>query len=242
MIKNNRRQPQWLVHVSAAILLLLFLQLGAWQVTRGNFKSQLQTTTDLAENTEVEYVELPLNEPTEWRYKKVQLVGQYLPSYQFLLDNQVRDQQPGYNILTPFRVYQPRTVVLVDRGWVPQGTQRDVFPSVSVNDERIRITGSIYVPYQQAFSLGGIAEGEDEGWPRRIQYVDYDELAERLETDLQPFTLRLDPQEKFGYRRDWLATQLPAKKHYGYAFQWFALAMAVVVLWWIYAVRPVLRR
>ena len=175
MIKNNWRQSQWLVHVSAVILFLLFLLLGAWQVTRGNFKSQLQTAADPTDNTEIEYVVLPLNEPTEWRYKKVQLVGQYLSNKQFLLDNQVRDQQPGYNILTPFRVYQPRTIVLVDRGWVPQGTQRGVFPSVSVNDERTRITASIYVPYQQAFSLGGIAEGEDEGWPRRIQYVDYDD-------------------------------------------------------------------
>ena len=58
-----------------------------------------------------------------------------------------------------------------------------------------------------------------------IQFVDYQQLSNRLGVTLQPFTLRLDAQQPFGYRRDWAAYNLSAKKHYGYAFQWYAMAL-----------------
>ena len=242
MNEINHPQRQWLIPVSALVLITLFVLLGGWQISRGNFKSQLQDAVQPADSTNVTLLTLPLDRPAEWRYRNVRVFGQYQPDKQFLLDNQIRDQLAGYNVLTPFLIQPGNALVLVDRGWIPQGGQRNLFPEVRVNDERRYITASIYLPYSKAFSLGGIAEGEDRGWPRRIQYVDYAELGTRLDAELTPFTLRLDAQEKFGYRRDWSSAQLPANKHYAYAFQWFAMAIAVAVLWWVYTVGPALRR
>ena len=46
-----------------------------------------------------------------------------------------------------------------------------------------------------------------------------------------PRVLRLDPDLPLGYTRDLalLANTLPPDKHRGYALQWFALALAVLV-------------
>lgn len=242
MRENYRSPPQLWVHVSALFLILLFLVLGAWQISRGNFKASLHEVIQPADDTNVTALILPLDNPAEWRYRNVRVYGRYLPAKQFLLDNQIRDRQVGYNVLTPFLVEAANTWVLVDRGWIAQGVQRDVYPPVPVDSEANYITASIYVPYGKAFSLGQIAEGEDFGWPRRIQYVDYDELGVRLDAELAPFTLRLDPAQKFGYRRDWSSAHLPANKHYAYAFQWLAMAIAVAVLWWVYTIRPALRK
>ena len=242
MRENYRQPPQRLVHVSALFLVLLFVVLGGWQISRGNFKASLHDAIQPADESNVTGLTLPLDNPAERRYHNVRVYGRYLPEKQFLLDNQIRDRQAGYSVLTPFLVQSANTWVLVDRGWIAQGVERDLFPSVSVDSEPGYITASIYVPYGKPFSLGQIAEGEDYGWPRRIQFVDYIELSNRLGVELQAFTLRLDPQEKSGYRRDWSAHQLPANKHYAYAFQWFAMAIAVAVLWWVYTVKPALRK
>ena len=242
-MREHYRQPrQWLVHASALFLILLFVVLSGWQISRGNFKASLHNAIQPANEENVTGITLPLDDPVEWRHRNVRVYGHYLPEKQFLLDNQIRDQQVGYNVLTPFSVQASNAWVLVDRGWIARGVNRDELPLIPVDGEAGYITASIYVPYGRPFSLGQIAEGEDVGWPRRIQYVDYTELGDRIGAELQPFTLRLDPQEKAGYRRDWAAHQLPANKHYAYAFQWFAMAIAVAVLWWVYNGRPALRK
>ena len=241
MNKSNLHQQIWLIQLAALVFVVLFVTLGIWQVNRGNFKSQLEEIARSNDQPIFEQAALPFENPIEWRHKHVKFFGRFLSDKQFLLDNQVRDQQAGYNVLTPFLVDQYNVYILVDRGWIPQGSNRAVLPSIGVSEQPAMIAGRVYVPYQEAFSLGSIAEGEDRGWPRRVQYVDYSELAARLGLGLQSFTLRLAAQQPFGYRRDWLDNQIPAKKHYGYAFQWFALAAAVVVLWLAYIVRPALK-
>ena len=171
------------------------------------------------------------------------ITGVYDRSRQFLLDNQVRDRIAGYNVITPLYVKEQQTWVLVDRGWIPQGVSREELPDIEFEmDQLASISGNVYVPYDDTYSLGGIADGEDQHWPRRIQFVDYAMLSDRLGVHLEPFTLRLSASESNGYRRDWLRTNLTAQKHYGYAFQWYAMALAVIALWWIYSIKPLLRK
>jgi len=230
---NSNIKYRWFIHLVTLLVIVLFIRLGVWQLDRGNFKVSVEESVANNSATTIEQVTLPLAELESWRYKNITLSGNYVSAKQFLLDNQIRDRQPGYSVLTPFYVPSLKTTVLVDRGWLPQAILREELPEVNVSDHAVKIKGSVYVPYDQAYSLGDIAGGEDHGWPRRIQFVDYAQLSARVGDELQPFTLRLDASEDNGYRRDWVQNASPANKHYGYAFQWFAMAVAVVVLWWI---------
>jgi len=227
----------WIVQLSAIAVMGLFVILGTWQLSRGNVKNEIEHAINDQES-QFTSISLPLKDIESWRYKKITISGRYYPEKQFLLDNQVRDGSTGYNVLTPFYVEAYKTWVMVDRGWIKQGISRDELPTIDIESEQVKISGRIYVPYSEAYSLGGIADGEDLAWPRRIQFVDYAQLATRLGELLQPFTLRLDAQQSDGYRRDWAENNLSSKKHYGYAFQWYAMAFAVVVLWWLYSIRP----
>jgi surfeit locus 1 family protein len=231
----------WFVQLSTVAVLTLFVTLGTWQLGRGDVKSEIE----LAINDQQEAfnsVSLPLKDIESWRYKKIKLTGNYQVDKQFLLDNQVRDGSTGYSVLTPIYVDEFKAWVLVDRGWVAQGPSRNDMPLIEFESEQVTISGRVYVPYDEAYSLGGIADGEDSNWPRRIQFVDYAQLATRLGETLQPFTLRLDAQQSNGYRRDWAANNLSSEKHYGYAFQWYAMAFAVIVLWWLYSIRPLVKK
>lgn len=54
----------------------------------------------------------------EWH--PVELVGEYLVDEQLLVRNRPRAGRPGYEVLVPFRL-EDGTVVVVDRGWLPDG-------------------------------------------------------------------------------------------------------------------------
>lgn len=230
----------WLVQVSALVFILLFVSLGVWQLSRGNVKSHIEDS--ISDTSEMyESLSFPITDLEGARYKKVKLYGKYDANKQFLLDNQVRDRVVGYNVLTPFYIIQEKRWMLVDRGWIPQAGSRADLPDINFSNNDLQISGSIYVPYDKAYSLGGIADGEDEGWPRRIQFVEYDQIGDRLGISIEQFTLRLGAGEKHGYKRDWQAAMLSSNKHYGYSFQWFAMAFAIVVLWWIYSIKPLIK-
>ena len=230
----------WLVQLSSLVTLALFLSLGTWQLERGNVKHQIESQQVTHSDNEVTSG-IPTVPFEASRYQQIQVQGQYQPNQQFLLDNQIRDRIAGYSVLTPFYSELDRKWFLVDRGWIAQGHNRTQIPELVLDATTRTISGSVYVPYDDSFTLGGIAEGEDFGWPRRIQFVDYQALSERLGLSLLPFTLRLDVAEQNGYRRDWAANQMRSQKHYGYAFQWYAMALAILVLWWLYSIRPLLR-
>ena len=100
----------------------------------------------------------------------------------------------------------------------------------------MRLEGLIYVPYSEPFSLGGMDEGETR-WPRVIQFLDFAALEQRLGAPLRPFVLRLDPALEHGYRRDWKIAAISPDKHLAYAFQWFALAVAVAVVFLVLSLR-----
>ena len=55
--------------------------------------------------------------------------------------------------------------------------------------------------------------------------------ARQHEPELAGLLVRLsDPQQPGAYRADWEPDMMGPQTHYGYAFQWFSLAVALVIL------------
>jgi len=52
-----------------------------------------------------------------------------------------------------------------------------------------------------------------------------------------PGVLLLDAAEPDGYLRDWRASDFGPERHLGYAFQWFALAVTLVILYLAWSFR-----
>ncbi len=80
----------------------------------------------------------------------------------------------------------------------------------------------------------GIRSGEAfEGagdWPKKAMYPTLDDLSAELDQDVLPFILLLHPETDDGFVRRWQPTGSGPSMHYGYAFQWFAMAAAVLVI------------
>jgi cytochrome oxidase assembly protein ShyY1 len=76
-------------------------------------------------------------------------------------------------------------------------------------------------------------------WPLRVQQIELDKFSVLLDKPLLPFVLYVNETELIGYKKDWQAIVMPPEKHRGYAFQWFSLAIAWLVLmcWAAYSQR-----
>lgn len=214
-----------------AFLVLLpgLVGLGIWQLGRAEEKRVLfaQFAAN-ADNARPPLTAIP--DRDDARYRPVRLRGRYLAERQFLLDNRVERGRAGYAVLTPFRL-ESGNVVLVNRGWVPlPGRGREHLPDIAVDTELRVIRGRLDHLPRPGFDLGG-GNAPTEAWPRVVQFPSREELSAALRVPLPPYIVLLDAGEPQGYLRNWRPAEFGPERHLAYAFQWFALALTLTVIY-----------
>lgn len=205
----------------------LLLYLGYWQIQRAEQKQQtldmLQARSKLAPIS----LNYPKNIPADFRYYSAEAVGSFDVQHQFLIDNKIYQHQAGYQVITPLVLAQSSQVLLVNRGWIAQGKNRNELPDISIINSPVKLRGILSLP-DRVFNLGG--ENQNTVWPQRIQAIDVQKISRQLGRPVYPFILLLAPDQAYGFARNWqMLTMLPSK-HYAYAFQWFALAATLLII------------
>lgn len=226
----RRRMRRLLAGVLALGMFCLLLTLGFWQLDRARFKEeQLQRSSEREASAPLALQQaLSRGGAEEWQYLPVRMSGRFLGNTQFLLDNRTLGGRAGYHVLTPFAGADGS--VLVNRGWLPIGSNRSVLPSVDVNTQPATITGRLVPPPRPGLLLGDDGHA-GEAWPRVVQSVDVEKMSLELGRDLPPAMLRLDPGSAACLRCEWSTVAgIGPERHQGYAVQWFSLAAALVVL------------
>lgn len=226
----------WPVLAFICVLPVLFA-LGIWQMQRGAEKDAAFAEFErAAAGNALDVTAFAVDELNALpRYGHVRMRGRYLADRQFLLDNMPRHGQPGHHVLTPFVPDGAGHVVIVDRGWRSGRAANVGARSISVDDGVTVISGMLAPLPRPALKLDGGIAGST--WPRIVQFPDAGELAAALDAKAAVPRLLLDPQLSQGYERDWSPPGIPPARHYAYAFQWFALAAALIVIF-VFMARP----
>lgn len=230
-------------NIGFAVLVLavcaVMFRAGFWQLDRAQEKIRMQQQTEAARLQPVLHIFGDLPPPESLRYRQIRITGHYQGGQQFLLDNKIKPEvagaaRVGYHVLTPF--VTDAGMLLVDRGWVPVGADRNRLPEVAVSTEQRDITGIVTLP-GNGFRLGSIDSGE--GWPRVVQFVDYELLAQRLNARLYPAVLVLAGDRADGFDYNWKPELDGPQQHYSYATQWFLMCGAMVLLFVWFSARRI---
>lgn len=112
-------RPRWGILLPGALLCLVFLALGVWQVQRLGWKTDLIARTGAAMTAAPVPAPAPGTEgaPEDYEYRRVTVTGRYLPGD--TLVRAVSDRGAGYWVMTPFRT-DAGWRLLVNRGFVAQ--------------------------------------------------------------------------------------------------------------------------
>jgi cytochrome oxidase assembly protein ShyY1 len=219
-------QPNWKSLAFVAVFLPLTIALGLWQLDRADQKRELQSSFRARQAAPpAPLSELPGAERDT--YTRVSARGQYDNDHNILLDNRIRRGRPGYEVVTPLRMVTGEWV-LVNRGWIAGGLDRGTLPDIPRIPGTVTVTGLLYRSPGEPFSLG--EEHWRERWPQVIQNLEFGTIAEKLGRDLPGFTVRLAPRAPGALETGWPTINVQPEKHTAYAVQWFALALALLVL------------
>ena len=205
------------------------LALAQWQLGRAREKEALIAAFDAGGG---EALPLTVSAPAEMpRYQRVTIAGHYEPGRQLLLDNMPSATgQAGYRVLTPFRRDDGGPIVMVDRGWLPLGADRSQRPDVSVGGEPRAVTGRLDGLPVPGLRLGEARAPDSAGWPLVLNFPVTSDLEAALGEPVEARILLLDADQPDGYQRAWRPSMgFPPERHLGYAIQWLALALVVLV-------------
>lgn len=216
-------RPGIMVTILAVVFVPLFVALGLWQLARADEKARMISEFEALRGDAPIGIDAHTAHPEDLLYRPLQAKGHYLSPRQFMRDNRTYNGIAGYHVLTPLQIEGSESVVLVNRGWVPMGPDRETLPNVRVDEGSRIVTGSADVPDPRTIVLG---EEEPEGWPRVIQKIDFQQVSAALGRPVLPVVLRLAEQEPDGFVRHWQVNYgIEPDKHRAYALQWFSFAL-----------------
>lgn len=226
--------------ILAVIVLLILISLGRWQIGRAEQKQvilDLQSSRSQLAATPLSNLDFAAN---ELRYLPVSLHGKVDAEQQILIDNQVRNGRAGYFVLTPIKLANNKAVLL-NRGWLPIGANRANLPNVDISAKTISSLGRLDHFPTVGIQLQGADQLSDH-WPAVTQLINLHNVAERLGYEVLPYQVLMDTDQQHGYLRQWMMMKMGPKKHYGYAFQWFALALAWLVIYFVVTIKQGVKR
>jgi len=206
--------------------------LGNWQLGRGQDKAALAQRIAVANrDAQIELSQTEARaEDVAWH--RVEARGRFDPKYAVLIDNRILHGVVGYQVVMPLRIAGGERHVLVNRGWVAATGSRDILPQIKTPPEEVLITGLATVPSKRYLELSKqVAEGKV--W----QNLTLERYRAAMPLALQPVVIQQESEIDDGLKREWSAPDLGIDKHYGYAFQWFAMAAAIVIIYLVCNVR-----
>lgn len=236
-----RRSPA-LILIAALLMTALTARLGWWQLDRAAQKRAVQESIEqraaLPPLTQAEQLPDTSARLATHVQRRVQLQGRWLAARTIFLDNRPMAGRAGFVVVTPLAL-SDGTAVLVQRGWLPRdATQRTrIAPVPTPEGHVVTVIGRLAPPPSRIYEFDGAPTGAIR------QNVDIGEFAVETGLAIRPVSIvqtalpAHDPPDNL--QRDWPAFQADLHKHYGYAFQWFALSALTALLYvWFQLIRP----
>ena len=228
---NAFRRPSWLALALLAVGVAVTVAAGLWQYGKAQYKREREARWADARQS----MAIPLARALERdasAFDRVAVTGTFVPQ-RYLLDNQIKDGRAGIEVFAPMRS-DASTIVLVALGWLPYADAQRQLPLLpALPTDQVDLTGMLAPPPAHGLRLGR-DWAKQAGYPKLMPYFALDEIEFDAGFDLAPRILRVDATPDSPYRRDWRPVDaMPPARHLAYAWQWWSLTAAIILIFFI---------
>ncbi len=236
MAKLSPRSRFWLLTTAALLVAGLTFSLGQWQLRRAAQKQALMVAIEAQGNESIlKAADLAtFKNLQEVVHRRATLKGVWRAEHTVFLDNRQMNGKTGLVAVTPLVLDGSGQVILVQRGWVQRNfADRTKLPDIQTPAGPVTVRGRIAPPPSKLYEFKGVDAA------RIRQNVDVTNFSRETGLPLLSVSMVQTGPANEGLLRDWAAPNVGIDKHYGYAFQWFALCALVTGLYaWFQIIHP----
>ena len=208
------------------------VQLGNWQLSRAQEKESRQERLDHLSQEPAIALPDSVVKLEDFQYHQVEARGEYVPEHTIYLDNKIYKGIAGYQIVTPLRIGNSAMHVLVNRGWIAATRDRSKLPEVATPGGKIVVSGIATTAMQKTLELSP-EQVSGKVW----ENLDLERYRSSTGLELQPVMILQKDQLNDGLVREWARPDSGSAKNIGYALQWFAMALAVLIIYLVLSVK-----
>lgn len=224
-------------HLAAILVVGACVWLAQWQVERAGEKREIIERWNNRSPIALETLEQPFDLP-----QPIVGVGILDDDRQLLIDNRIRNQRTGVQVLTPLQLDDGR-IFLVNRGWAPWPSRSAELPDPAVSEPVVEFRGVLNNPPGTGMQLGETDMPGARDWPVLATYFDHEALVELYGTALEPAVIQLDPEHPDHLTGDeWQVVIFGPDRHIGYAMTWTTIALVVAAIWLVLTIRQLQRK
>jgi surfeit locus 1 family protein len=233
------RPPLWPT-LFAVPAVLVMLGLGGWQLQRLGEKSA--AIDERVERTTAAPVEFPFAATAEalpaLEFRRSAVAGRFRHDQELYLAARSMRGNPGYQVVTPIEVAEgphAGAVVLVNRGWVPVERKEPDSRAEGQVAGPVTVEGVIRLPGVQRWMVPDNEPASNVWfWEDLAGMASHLAIADRV----APVFLEAGPADNPGGFPIGGQTRVNLPNdHLQYAITWFALAVALAVIWYLYSRR-----
>jgi len=214
-----RLTKKWWFVIVVTPIVALCVKAGLWQLDRAGEKEQLIQRLSVGEALLTTPSDLKTASIGTGTYK-VKLPVQLTDSKLVYLDNRIQDRVAGYEVFAKAQTEQGAIGLFINLGWIEGAASRDSLPSVDVS--RDLDLDALWVPITDSYFMSD-AFPEQMDHSTRVQ-----SLKGVVPDDVLPgmfIASNLLSRDALGPK-----PRLGPETHYGYAVQWFLLALVLSFL------------
>jgi surfeit locus 1 family protein len=217
---------------AAIFFIVLTVNLGNWQLSRAQEKDDRQAKLNQLSQEPIISIPTSLIKLENYQFRKVEVHGTYVPSHTIYLDNKINRGRAGYQIITPVKLDKSSMHVLINRGWVAAGRTRSELPAILTPASKVIVSGIAETPTIRTLELSTkVVSGQV--W----ENLHLDRYRKATGLKLQPLVVLQESKMKDGLLREWTRPDSGSSRNLGYAFQWFAMALAIIILYLVLNVK-----
>ncbi|WP_261817866.1 SURF1 family protein [Vibrio gallicus] len=225
-----------LLTLTVAVFVAL-VKLGFWQLARGDeklgYEADLMAREDMAPLNYTQIMNQPANQLLTGFPVRVVLDSTDLPLVYW--DNVTSDSGVGYRVFQIMQLANNGSYMLVELGFVQGGVSRERLPVVNQTLKNQVIEGRVFEKSLNPLSSDLLIEPLVRGV--RIQNLNLEQLGSYFERVFVPFIVQPSVSVDNPLPKIWKPYPMTSQKHYGYAFQWFAMAGVYALLIGLIVVR-----
>lgn len=214
-----------------AIALAILLGLGVWQLQRLQWKSEIIATIEAQMALPASPLPADLIEVDMWRYRHAQVEGRFHHDKEIHMYAASAKGKPGYLIITPLE-RSDGGFVFFNRGWVPMDRRNPETRQEGQIEGLVTLSGIGRKPWSQnTFVADNEPEaniwfyGDLDGMAKFLGIVHYAPIFLEADATPNPGGLPIGGQSRVKISND----------HLSYALTWFSLAVALLVVYGLYA-------
>jgi surfeit locus 1 family protein len=230
---STLKRPRWILAIIVAVVLAgAFVRLGIWQLDRLDERRALNAVIEERQGTEPsEFGDLIARhglDPEELNHRKATVSGTYRDDLEFFSIGRTIDDITGTLVATPLELDDGSLMVVI-RGLVPPDTSGPPAEGYVPPGGRVSVIGRL----DDGEEPVRIGEPEpDSGVLTSLSRVDLEYIDRWIDGSVLPVSLVL--MEQYPANSAGTPVAIPAEEltegsHLGYAVQWFAFALIVVV-------------